>query len=262
MAELQVERTHGVVTVTLNRPSRKNALHGPLIDHLIRTLAEIADDPANRAMVLSGAGEAFCSGLDLGEPVAPDELAFMRRVGRLVTSLHQLPIPTIAHVMGPAMGLGCNLALACDLVVAGDSATFGETFAARGLSVDGGGSWLLPRSVGLAKAKELAFFAQQLSGHDAERAGLVNRVVPDSELHSVVTEWAQRLADGPTQALSKIKTTLNTAFESPFAQVLEAEILAQAHSFHSEEATEGMRAFSQRQRPRFRADAPSTETPS
>lgn len=260
MSELQVEHTRGVVTVTLNRPSRKNGLHGPLIDHLISTLAEIADNPADRAMVLSGAGGAFCSGLDLREPVAPDELTFLRRVGRLVTSLHQLPIPTIAQVAGPAMGLGCNLALACDLVVAGDSATFGETFAARGLSVDGGGSWLLPRLVGLAKAKELAFFAEPLSGHDAERAGLVNRVVPDSQLLGIVTEWAQRLADGPTQALSKIKSTLNTAFESPIAQALEAEILAQAHSFHSEEATEGMRAFMRRQWPRFRTEAPSTQT--
>jgi 2-(1,2-epoxy-1,2-dihydrophenyl)acetyl-CoA isomerase len=252
MPELIVERADGVVTVTLNRPHRKNGVTWPLIEELIRELEGIAGRAEDRALVLTGAGGAFCSGMDLAESVAPDELAFMRRVGHAVTVLHELPKPTIAKVAGAAVGFGCNLALACDLVVAGESALFGEIFADRGLSLDGGGSWSLPRLVGLAKAKELVFFGSRLIGAEAHEMGLANRVVPDDKLDAFVAEWAGRLADGPTLALSMMKKALNTSLETSFAEAVEAENLGQALSFRSAEAKEGMRAFMEHRPPRFR----------
>lgn len=253
MPDLLVDRSDGVVTVTLNRPARKNGVTWPLIEELNRELEEIARRPEDRVVVLTGAGGSFCSGMDLAESVGREEFVFMRRVGRVVTLLHEMPKPTLAKVAGAAVGFGCNLALACDLVVAGESAVFGEIFADRGLTLDGGGSWTLPRRVGLAKAKELVFFARRLSGVEAERIGLINRVLPDEELDEGVQEWARRLADGPTLALSMMKRALNTSFESSFAQAVEAEATAQALSFRAPEAREGMRAFMERRPPRFRS---------
>ncbi len=252
MTELLVDRADGVVTVTLNRPERRNGITWPLIEKLARVLQAITADPDDRVVVLTGAGGAFCSGMDLAESIAPDELRFMRRVGHVVTLVHDMPKPVIAKVAGPAVGFGCNLALACDLTVAATSAVFGEIFADRGLTLDGGGSWILPRLVGLAKAKELVFFSRRVSGVEAERLGLVNLAVPDDELDSTVDEWARTLADGPTLALSVMKRELNKACQSSFAEAIETESLAQAFSFSSAEAKEGMRAFLQRRPPRFR----------
>ncbi|NKQ57050.1 enoyl-CoA hydratase [Amycolatopsis sp. K13G38] len=252
MPDVLVDRAEGVVTVTLNRPKRKNGVTWPLIEELVRELENIAGNSGDRVVVLTGAGGAFCSGMDLSESVAPDELRFMRRVGQVVTLLHEMPKPTIAKVAGPAVGFGCNLALACDLTVAGEGAMFGEIFAERGLTLDGGGSWLLPRLVGLQKAKELVFFAQRVSGSEAASLGLVACAVPDDELDKVADDWARRLADAPTLALSIMKKSLNKAFESSFAEAIETESLAQSFSFSSAEAKEGMRAFLQRREPRFR----------
>lgn len=252
MPDVLVERAEGVVTVTLNRPQRKNGVTWPLIEDLVRELEVIAGNGEDRVVVLTGAGGAFCSGMDLSESVAPDELRFMRRVGQAVTLLHEMPKPTIAKVAGPAVGFGCNLALACDLAVAGEGAMFGEIFAERGLTLDGGGSWLLPRLVGLARAKELVFFSRRVSGTEAAELGLVARAVPDEELDAAVDEWARSLAEGPTLALSIMKKSLNKAYESSFTEAVEAESLAQSLSFNSAEAKEGMKAFLQRRSPQFR----------
>lgn len=253
MTDLIVDRADGVVTVTLNRPRRKNGVTWPLIEELNGVFEEIASRTNDRVLVLTGADGAFCSGMDLTESVSPDEFVFMRRVGQAVTALHELPKPTIAKVAGAAVGFGCNLALACDLVVAGENAVFGEIFADRGLALDGGGSWSLPRLVGLAKAKELVFFAARVTGTEAHEMGLVNRVVADDELDAFVADWAARLSDAPTVALSMMKKALNTATETSFAQAIEQESLGQALSFRSAEAREGMRAFLERRPPRFRA---------
>lgn len=252
MADILVERADGVVTVTLNRPQRRNGVTWPLIEELVRELEHIAGNAEDRVVVLTGAGGAFCSGMDLAESVAPDELRFMRRVGQVVTLLHEMPKPVISKVAGPAVGFGCNLAFASDLTVAGESAVFGEIFAERGLTLDGGGSWILPRLVGLAKAKELVFFSKRVSGTEAAQLGLVNLTVPDEELDKTVDEWARTLAGGPTLALSIMKRELNKAYESSFADAIETESLAQAFSFSSPEAKEGMRAFLQRRPARFR----------
>lgn len=248
-----VRNDNGVVTLTLNRPDRKNGLNKAMLDEAIRALEQIWDDPASRVVVLTGAGDAFCSGMDLSEPILPDELTFMRRAGHLCALIHDLPLPVISRVQGGAVGFGANLALCADLVVAGESAMFGEIFADRGLSVDGGGSWALPRLVGLGRAKEILFLAARLSGREADDLGLVNRCVADSDLDEFVAGWAGRLADGPKRALSVIKSQLNGSFESSFAEAVESESMGQALAFRSKESREGVKAFFEKRDPDFRS---------
>ncbi|MCI0346843.1 MAG: enoyl-CoA hydratase-related protein, partial [Chloroflexi bacterium] len=199
METLQIERAAGVVTVTLNRPEKKNAINGPMWDELLATFLDIANRPDDRVVVVTGAGGAFCSGADLsgGGTQPGGGLDHMRHVGRVCAALHALPQPAIAKVTGVAAGAGCNLALGCDLIVASDDARFSEIFARRGLSIDFGGSWLLPRLVGLHKAKELALFADIISAKEALDIGIVNRVVPATEIDAFVADWATRLAAGP-----------------------------------------------------------------
>ncbi len=243
----------GVATLTLNRPKRKNGIHAAMVEEIIATIGRVAADSTNRVLVVTGAGGAFCSGMDLAQPLAPDELTFMRRIAALCRDLHEAPIPTIAKVRGPAIGFGANLALCCDLVLAADEATFGEVFAARGIGIDGGGTWSLPRLLGPQKAKEIAFFGQSLTGSQAAGMGLVNRSVPDDALDSLVAEWAATLAAGPRGALSMMKAQINTSIETSFAAALEAEAVTQAQAFRSTEAKEGVTAFFEKRKPDFRA---------
>lgn len=251
-----VDRTSssaGVVTVTLNRPDRKNGLNRAMVDAAIAALESVAADETARVVVLEGAGTSFCSGMDLAEPITPDELTFMRRVGQLCTLVHHLPLPVISRVVGGAVGFGANLALCADIVLAGESAVFGEIFAERGLSIDGGGSWLVPRLVGLGRAKEIMFLAARVTGPEAAEMGLVNRCVPDAELDALVTGWAARLADGPRRALSQIKAQLNASFERSFTDAIEAEALGQALAFRSKESREGAKAFFEKRPADFRS---------
>src|SRR5580692_12522122 len=214
---LIVERKDGVVTVTMNRPARKNAANGVMWRELLATFDDVATDRNDRVMVLTGAGDAFCSGADLGatsevagRPGDP-YLVQMRALGDVAMRLHRFPKPTIAKVGGVAAGAGMSMALGCDLIVASDTARFSQIFSRRGLSVDFGASWLLPRFVGLHRAKELAFFADILSAKEAAELGVVNRVVPDDQLDDFVADWAERLAAGPPLALSMTKTMLNNS---------------------------------------------------
>jgi enoyl-CoA hydratase/carnithine racemase len=252
-----VERDAGVVNVTLNRPERKNAANGQMWKELDETFAAVASDRADRVLVLSGAGGAFCSGADISDPAGVSgnsedpHLVRMRFLGKVMLALHELPKPTVAKVRGIAAGAGLSMALGCDLVVASENARFSEIFARRGLSVDGGSSWLLPRLIGLHKAKELAYFAEIVSAEEAAAIGIVNRVVPDADLDATVAEWARRLAEGPPVALSMTKKLLNDAMNVTMAQALENEARAQTVNFFTEDTKEAMRAFAERREPRF-----------
>ncbi len=254
METILVDRDgRGVVTVTLNRPAKKNAATARMWDELFETFSEVSANDADRVLVLTGAGGAFCSGADLS---ATDELTRsgmtrLRLIGRAALALHTLAKPTIAKVEGIAAGAGWNMALVCDLVVASDTARFSQIFARRGLSLDFGGSWLLPRLVGMQKAKELAFFADMLSAADAEALGLVNRVVPAGELDAFVDEWAGRLAAGPPIALASTKTLLNNSFAVSMAQAVEDEARAQNVNFATDDFKEAVRAFLDKREPRF-----------
>ena len=253
METLIVERDGGVVTVTLNRPEKKNAANGQMWDELRTVFAEIGDRDDDRVLVVTGAGGAFCSGADLSDPKAMSRsgLTRMRHIGDTALALHRLAKPTIAKVNGVAAGAGANLAFGCDLIVASDSARFSEIFARRGLSVDFGGTWLLPRLVGMHRAKELAFFADVIDAAEADRLGLVNRVVPAASLDAFVDDWARRLAAGPPQALSMTKTMLNNSFMVSMDQALEDEARSQSVNFGTKDFTEAISAFLEKRDPTF-----------
>jgi enoyl-CoA hydratase/carnithine racemase len=252
-----VERDGGVVTVTLNRPERKNAGNGLMWQELNDTLSEVGRRREDRVLVITGAGGAFCSGADIADPrgVSGDpedpHLVRMRFFGQVMLALHVLAKPTIAKIRGIAAGAGMSLALGCDLTVASDNARFSEIFARRGLSVAGGSSWLLPRLIGLHKAKELAYFADILSAEEAAAYGLLNRVVADDELDAFVDDWARRLAQGPPIALSMTKRLLNNATSVTMAQALEDEARCQTINFYSADTAEAMRAFAEKREPKF-----------
>jgi 2-(1,2-epoxy-1,2-dihydrophenyl)acetyl-CoA isomerase len=256
METLEVARRSGIVTITLNRPEKKNAANGAMWDELLATFLEIGGRDDDRVVVVTGAGGNFCSGADLtgGGANTPQrhQLAVMRHIGDAALALHRLPQPTIAKVDGVAVGAGCNLALGCDLVVASDEARFSEIFARRGLTIDFGGSWLLPRRVGLHRAKELALLAEIISAKEAEAMGLVNRVVPVGELDAFVDDWATKLAAGPPIALAQTKRLLNNAFAVTLEQALEDEGAAQTVNFGTKDTLEAMSAFVEKRQPNFK----------
>jgi len=254
METLLVSRADGIVTVTMNRPDKKNAANDAMWRELLVTFAEVAGRQDDLVMVLAGAGGAFCSGADLSDLTGEDGhwLARMRAIGETALALHRIPKPTIAKVGGVAAGAGCNLALGCDLVVASDDARFSEIFSRRGLSLDFGGSWVLPRLIGLHRAKELAFFAEVIPAREAAELGIVNTVVPAAQLDSFVAGWAARLAAGPPIALSMTKMMLNASFELSFDSALEVEAQCQTVNFATADVAEAMAAFGQKRDPQFK----------
>jgi 2-(1,2-epoxy-1,2-dihydrophenyl)acetyl-CoA isomerase len=256
METLLVERDGGIVTVTLNRPEKKNAANDQMWLDLMAVFTEVADRAEDRVLVITGAGGAFCSGADLSstDSLTRSGLARMRHIGSVALALHRLPKPTIAKVNGVAAGAGCNLALGCDLIVASDAARFSEIFAKRGLSLDFGGSWLLPRLVGMHKAKELALLADVIPASEAERLGIVNRVVPADELDAFVDDWARRLAAGPPLALSMSKTMLNNSLMVSMDQALEDEARSQSVNFSTKDFSEAIRAFMEKRDPDFQGN--------
>lgn len=259
METLLVEREDGVMTVTLNRPDKKNAINGRMWRELIEVFDEVEDSRETRVLVITGAGDGFCSGADLADTDNAEDLQggvggglrSMRVVGRAALRLHELHVPTIAAVNGVAAGAGCNLALGCDLVVASDRARFSEIFSKRGLSIDFGGSWILPRLIGLHRAKELVFLAEVIDATEAERIGLLNRVVAHDELADATRELAQRLAALPPVQLSVSKRLLNQSLSVSMADALEFEDIAQVMSFQSADTAEAIAAFVQKRPPTF-----------
>ncbi|WP_106401658.1 enoyl-CoA hydratase/isomerase family protein [Actinocorallia populi] len=258
----------GVAKLTLNRPHAGNAITGPQREELIARLAGASADPGVRAIVLTGAGDRhFCTGADLAASAAPAgppppdmperpagtvARAIAGGAQRLVSAVLDCEKPVIAAVNGTAAGIGCHLAYACDLVLAADNARFIEVFVRRGLVVDGGGAYLLARLVGPQKAKELIFFGDDLPAADAERIGLVNRVVPAGKLADTAAQWAARLAAGPTVALGLGKRLVNRALDGDRASSLAEEAMAAEINMTSEDGQEGLRAFLERRPPRFR----------
>lgn len=241
---LIVDRADGVVTVTLNRPERRNAINLTMARELMQLLDEVAGNADDRVLVLTGAGDAFCSGGDLsqqGDKLGP--LGGMRLVGTPAVRIHELTKPTIAAVNGPAVGAGCNLALGCDLTVASEIARFSEIFVRRGFTLDYGGTWLLPRLVGMQRAKEIAFFGDDIDAKQAAEMGLILRAVPAPRLLEEVHEMARTLAALPPVALSITKAALNRSFSMSMADAIEGESIAQIVAAMAPEAQEAMRRF-------------------
>ncbi|MEI8049898.1 MAG: enoyl-CoA hydratase [Actinomycetes bacterium] len=258
METLLVEREAGIVTVTMNRPHKKNAANGLMFEELLEIFREVERNPDDRCMVLTGAGGDFCTGADLSDASGPamdlsqPGIVRMRRLGEVAMALHQITKPTIARVDGLAVGAGLSMAIGCDLIIASDRARFSMIFARRGLSPDMGASWLLPRQVGMAIAKELILLGDIIDAPTALSKGLVNRVVPLDELDGVIAEVAARLGSGPTIALSLAKTLLNNAFATSMSQALEDEGRAQSINFESEDTAEAIGAFLSKRSPNFK----------
>ncbi|MEU6375795.1 enoyl-CoA hydratase [Streptomyces sp. NPDC046909] len=253
MTELLVHRSGGVVNVTLNRPERKNAMNTAMLEAMVATFDEIAASQEDRVVVLTGAGDAFCSGSDLSDrqtdPRHP--LARMRWIARAAQALYSVPQPVVAMVRGPAVGGGLSLALLADLIIAGSSARFSTVWTKRGLSPDFGGSWLLPRRVGQRAAAELVLLSEVLDAEQAAAIGIVNRVVPDEQVEEDVRRLAAQLAAGPPLALSMAKRLLRAGGEMPFADVLESEAMSQAVNARSEDGAEAIDAFFNKRPPTF-----------
>jgi 2-(1,2-epoxy-1,2-dihydrophenyl)acetyl-CoA isomerase len=264
--QLQARHDDGVLWLTLNRPEAANAVTPDQRDRLIDLLAEASALVEVRAVVIGSTGKHFCTGADLrasrpgpARPAgAPDrvagDIARMLRDGaqRMVGAVLDCEKPVIGAVNGTAAGIGAHLALACDLVVAAEGARFIEVFVRRGLVPDGGGAWLLPRLIGLQKAKELMFFGDDLSAADAAGLGLVNRVVPADGLDAAVAEWAKRLAGGPTRSIGLTKRLLNRSLDSDRVTAFAEEAVAQELNMGTHDANEGVAAFVERRDPAYR----------
>jgi len=223
---------------------------------IVQALDEIEADPAARVVIVTGSGGHFCSGGDLRSMsekrlTAAEGRARVEVLNRMVRRLVDFPRPTIAMVDGVAAGAGANLALCCDLIVASDRARFGELFWKVGLVPDGGGTWLLPRAVGLARAKELMFTADQIDAAEAYRIGLVNRVVPAAELPATTRALAERIAAGPPAVLRMVKHLVNRAAASDLSTALDLEAFAQGQALVGPDHQEGLRAFFEKRPPRF-----------
>jgi 2-(1,2-epoxy-1,2-dihydrophenyl)acetyl-CoA isomerase len=247
------ELTNGVMTITLNRPDAANAVRPDDRDALI-ALFEAADaDQKVRVVVLRANGKHFCSGADVNtlhdrrQKVEKRVMDPMRRImngaQKLVASVLDCNKPVIAVVQGAAAGLGAHIAYASDLVIATENAYFSESFVRRGLVVDGGGCYLLPRRIGMQKAKEMAFFGEKLSATEALTIGLVNRVVPVEQLDAAVDDFAGRLATAPTTAIAFTKRLLNDSPDTDRAGAFVAEAMAQEIQSYAHDSTEGVQAF-------------------
>lgn len=234
----------GVTTITLNRPERKNAVDEPMWRTLHDILERVRNDPETRVVVLQGSGGDFCAGADVAKSKHDEHpLPRLRRIGDVALALFELPMPVIAKVDGVAAGAGCNMALACDLVVASSRARFTEIFTRRGLSIDFGGSWLLPRVVGLQQAKRLALLAEVIDVAQAHDLGMVTWIQPEEQLDEFVTELARRLAGMPPIAIDQTKALLNQGVGVDLPTAIRNEAAAQAVNFATEDAPAAFKAF-------------------
>lgn len=256
---IQVEWREAVCLLTLNRPDRLNALTVE-VAHDFQAAVQDARDKGSRAIVLTGAGRAFCAGGDLCEMqnIATREgrlEAFfdepLRILNNAILLIRQTPVPFIAAVNGVASGGGCNLALACDLVIAAESAKFNQAFIKIGLSPDCGGTFILPRLVGMKRAAELMFTGDMLTAQSALEMGMINAVTPDGELMSHALAMADRLAAAPTAAIAQIKKLLEASAINDYGGQLELERKAQIESGQTKDFIEGVTAFLEKRPPRF-----------
>jgi len=252
---LRWEVDDGVATITLDRPAALNSLEAGLKAELLGALRQADRDPAVRVVILTGAGRAFCAGQDLKERLAPDptplDVEVRTRFNPIVAAIRGLAKPVIAAVNGVAAGAGASLAFACDLRIAAESASFVLAFGRIGLVPDSGATWLLPRLVGLGRATELMLLPDPVGAEEALRIGLVNRVVPGSDLLAEAGRVAAQLAAGAPRALALTKRAIQRAQEAGFEASLDYEASLQGIAGRSADHAEGLAAFVEKRPPRF-----------
>lgn len=252
--DLLVSCADGVLRLTMDRPASLNAMTDAMNDALALELEGAVARDDVRVVLLAGSGGAFCAGADIGGVDAHERLDHraLDRANRLVRAVVALDKPVVAAVDGVAAGVGCSLALACDLVVAARSARFLLAFARIGLMPDGGASATVAAAVGRARAMRMALLAEPLSGEEAHAAGLVSHLVDDDALTATAEDLVRRLAAGPPLSLAATKRAVNAATLVELEPALERERSGQSLLLRTDDAAEGMRAFSERRRPEFR----------
>lgn len=251
-----VEKKDGVAKITMNRPDKLNALMSEMNFEIISALRDLDLDDSVRVVILTGAGRAFSAGGDINQMQEKyyklDGLELRRTlqqgVKTVVSTIWNMEKPIIAAVNGPATGAACNIAFACDIVIASENARFGEVFIRVGLGPDGGGSYLLPRLVGIHKAKELFFTGRIFDAKEALQLGLVNRVVPSEELDSTVMDFAKELVQRPARALGVAKKAINEALNMSMEQTLDYEMTLQSLCFQTDENKELVKEFLEKKR--------------
>ncbi|QIL76340.1 enoyl-CoA hydratase-related protein [Hymenobacter sp. HDW8] len=246
----------GVATITLNRPDVFNAFNDPQSYELQDALKQVARDASVRAVVLTGAGRAFCSGQDLKAAQGEEKRSFYdslhKRYNPIIRAMRSLPKPIIGRLNGVAAGAGCSLALACDALIASTEASLIEVFINIGLVPDSGSSYFLPRLVGTLKAFELCTLGSKVSAEEALRLGLVNQVVAPEQLDEVTYALAARYAAAPTKSIGLIKQMLNKASASTLDEMLDYEAYCQQIAGESDDYREGVQAFLEKRKPQFR----------
>jgi 2-(1,2-epoxy-1,2-dihydrophenyl)acetyl-CoA isomerase len=245
-----------IITIMLNRPDKLNALSEEMLSEINTAIDEVAKDTKARVLIITAAGNVFSAGADLNHPIfseaSPDgKRSHLSTFHSIPLKLRRLSIPVIASVNGPAVGAGANIALACDIIIASEKARFGQVFANIGLHIDTGGTYFLPRSVGIPKAMELMMTGELLEASEAERIGMINRVVPHEDLEEVTAELARRLADGPPVALGMIKASVYENLSKCLEEALEHEVECQVALLGSPENIEGIKAFREKRRPKY-----------
>jgi 2-(1,2-epoxy-1,2-dihydrophenyl)acetyl-CoA isomerase len=242
------DKEGSVARIILNRPDAMNALNNRMREELVSAIDWVERDAELKVLVMTGKGKAFCAGGDVKgmgtqeRPINPSQI---------IIRLANLEKPVISAVNGVAAGGGCNLALAGDIILASDQARFIQSFVRIGLIPDWGGMYFLPRLVGMAKAKELMFTGETIDAKEAERIGLVSRVIPMGEFETIVDSLAKKLAKGPPRSLSLIKKILNWGQQSDLKTVMELEYLAQGICRETEDHKEGLKAFKEKREPNF-----------
>ena len=255
--QIAVERTGAVARITLNRPERLNALTHVMSDELVDAFSAAREDQGVRAVLLTGAGRGFCAGQDLTEfrdtgGGPPDIKAHLERsYHKLIPIIVETPKPVMCAVNGVAAGAGVSLAIACDIRIASETARFTQAFVKIGLSPDSGGTWLLPRVVGAAKALELSITGEMVDAEAALRIGLVSRVVAADALEKESLDYAAELAALPTAAIGEAKTLIRDAATSDLQEALHREAEAQSRMGATHDFTEGVNAFAEKREPRF-----------
>lgn len=250
-----LEEKDGVAILTLDNPENRNPLTEETKVEMISALGYVEQSDAVRVLIIAGRGTAFCAGGDvkkIGQELSPEEIReVMQKSQQLLRRLINLEKPVVVAINGDAFGMGCNLALAADFTIASDKARFCEVFIKLGAIPDFGALYFLPRLVGLWKSKELAYLGNVISAEEAERMGLVYRVVPHEKLEDETMELAGRLAKAPTKAIVRAKRVLNRAFDMTLAEVLDEEIESQIYLSQTEDQREGIRALLEKRKPRF-----------
>jgi 2-(1,2-epoxy-1,2-dihydrophenyl)acetyl-CoA isomerase len=260
MYEAIIFSTDGpIATIKLNRPDKLNAFGGPMREEILDALTKITFNDAIRVLVVTGEGRGFSAGGDIDHlktlREAKDEDGFRRVLanGQKITAMMRaLPKPVIAAVNGPCAGAGFSFALGCDIRIASESATFGASFARIGLHPDWGGSWFLPQLVGSANACELIFTGSMISAREAERIGLVNRVVPDDALMTTVMDLATTMTKSAPHVLRLAKESIYRSLTSDLETAFARETDVQTQCFYSDDFLEGLIAFKEKRRPEFK----------